>query len=42
MSSGLQAKKLTTHGELELEFAANQAEPENQADLVPGPDPEQK
>ena len=42
MSSGLQAKKLTTRGELELEFAANQAEPENQADLVPGPDPEQK
>ena len=34
-----QAKKLNTHGELEL--AANQAEPENQAWLVPGPDPDQ-
>ena len=42
MSSGFQAKKLNTCGELELELAANQAEPENQADLVPGPDPEQK
>ena len=42
MWSGFQAKKLNTHGELELELAANRAEPENQADLVPVPDPEQK
>ena len=40
MSSGFQAKKLNTRGELEL--AANQAEPENQAEPVPGPDPDQK
>ena len=39
MWSGFQAKKLNTCGELEL--AANQAEPENQAGLVPGPDPDQ-
>ena len=37
MWSGFQAKKLNTRGELEL--AANQAEPENQAGLVPGPEP---
>ena len=42
MWSGFQAKKLNTHGELELEFAANRAEPENQAERVPGPDPDQK
>ena len=40
MWSGFQAKKLNTRGELEL--AANRAEPENQAELVPGPDPEQQ
>ena len=28
---------MNTCGELELELAANQAEPENQAGLVPGP-----
>ena len=39
MWSGFQAKKLNTRGELEL--AANQAEPENQAGPVPGPDPHQ-
>ena len=39
MWRGFQAKKLNTHRELlELEFAANWAEPENQAELVPGPD----
>ena len=37
---GFQAKKLDTRGELELELAENWAEPENQAGLVPGPDPE--
>ena len=33
---------MNTHGEHELELAANRAEPENQAGLVPGPDPNQK
>ena len=42
MWGGFQAKKLNTRGEFELEFAANRAEPENQAGLVPGPDPDQK
>ena len=28
------------HGYHELEFAANWAEPENQAELVPGPEPD--
>ena len=32
--------KLNTHGEHELELAANWAEPENQAELVPGPAPD--
>ena len=32
---------MNTCGELELELAANQAEPENQAGLVPGPDLDQ-
>ena len=41
MWSGFQAKKLNTCGELELELAANQAEPENQAGPVPGPDHDQ-
>ena len=36
MRLGVQAKKLNTHKELEL--AANQAEPVNQADPVSGPD----
>ena len=40
MWSGFQSKKLSTCGELEL--AGNQAEPENQAEPVPGPDHEQK
>ena len=40
MCSGFQAKKLNTRGELEFELAANLAEPENQAELVPGPDPD--
>ena len=39
---GFQDKMLNTHGEHELELAANQAEPENQAGLVPGPDPDPK
>ena len=38
MWSGFQAEKLNTRGQLEL--AANWAEPENQAEFVPGPDPE--
>ena len=42
MWKGFQAKRLNTRVELELEFAANWAEPENQADLVPSPDPDQK
>ena len=42
MWSGFQAKKLNTRRELELDHAQNQAEPENQAGLVPGPDPDQK
>ena len=42
MRSDFQAKKQNTHGEHELELAANQAEPENQAGLVPGLDPEPK
>ena len=29
-----------THGENELELSANRAEPKNQAELVPGPDPD--
>ena len=42
MWSGFQAKKLDTHREHGLELAENWAEPENQAGLVPGPDPEPK
>ena len=42
MWSGFQAKKLNTRGELDLKLAANRAGPENQAGLVPGPDPDQK
>ena len=42
MWSGFQAKKLNTHIEHELELAANQAKPKNQAELVPGPDPDPK
>ena len=42
MWSGFQAKKLNICGELELDHAQNQAEPENQAGLVPGPDTDQK
>ena len=33
---------MNTGGEHELELAVYQAEPENQAGPVPGPDPEQK
>ena len=33
---------MNTSRELELELAANWAEPENQAELVPGPDPDPK
>ena len=40
MWSGFQVKKLNTHREHELELAENRAEPENQAELVPGPDPD--
>ena len=40
MWSDFQAKQLNTCGELELELAANQAVPENQAELVAGPDPD--
>ena len=40
MWSGFQSKKLNTRRELQL--AANQDEPENQAGLVPGPNPDQK
>ena len=40
MWSSFQTKKLNIHRELELELAANLAELENQAELVPGPDPE--
>ena len=42
MWSGFQAKKLNTHIEHELELAANWAEPKNQAEFAPGPDPEPK
>ena len=42
MWSGFQAKKLNTRREIELELAVNWAESENQAELVPGPDPDQK
>ena len=42
MWSGFQTKKLNTCGELELDHAQNQAEPENQAGLVPSPDADQK
>ena len=42
MLSGFQPKILNSHGEHELELAANRAEPENQAELVPGPEPDQK
>ena len=34
MWSGFQAKKFNTRRELELDYAQNQAEPENQAGLV--------
>ena len=37
MCSSFQAKKLNDYKE--CDFAANQAEPENQAGLVPDPDP---
>ena len=40
MCGGFQAKKLNTREELELELAAYWAEPENQAELVRGPDPD--
>ena len=40
MWSGFQAKKLNTRGQLKLDHAQNQAEPGNQAGLVPGPDPD--
>ena len=33
---------MNTHGDHELEVAANRAEPENQAELVPGPDADPK
>ena len=33
---------MNTSRELELDHAQNQVEPENQAGLVPGPDPDQK
>ena len=42
MWSGFLGKKLNNRRELELEPAVNQAEPENQAGLVPGPDTDQK
>ena len=42
MWSGFQAKKLNTCRELKHEVAANLAEAENQAGLVPGPDPDPK
>ena len=32
---------MNIRGELQLELDANRAEPENQAGLVPGPDPDQ-
>ena len=32
---------MNKYGEFELDHAQNQAEPENQAELVPGPDPDQ-
>ena len=31
---------MNTHGEHELELAANRAEPENQAELILGPNPD--
>ena len=40
MWSGFHYKKVNTHRE--LDHAQNQAEPENQAGLVSGPDPDQK
>ena len=42
MLSGFQAKKFNSRGEHELELAENQAEPENQAGLVPGPEHDPK
>ena len=42
MQSGFQAKKMNTCGKLELEFAANRGKPENQAELVPGRDPDKQ
>ena len=42
MLYGFLAKKLDTHREHEPELAENWAEPENQAGLVPSPDPEPK
>ena len=33
---------MNNRGKLELELAANQAEPENQTELVPGPDHDKK
>ena len=41
MRSGFQAGKLNPRGKLELQPAANHAEPKNQAGPVPGPDPDQ-
>ena len=41
MWGGFQPKKLNTRRELELYLAANWAEPENQVELVPGPDADQ-
>ena len=35
-------QKVEYRGEHELDHAKNQAEPENQAGLVPGPDPDPK
>ena len=38
MWGGFRAKKLNSRKELQLDYAQNQAEPESQAELVPGPD----
>ena len=38
MWSGFQGKKLNTRGQLKLDHAQNQAEPENQAELASGPE----
>ena len=39
MWSGFQVNKLNTHREFDLKLAANCIQPENQTELVPGPDP---